>query len=97
MNESFDFKDAALPNIVASLGTSNTSSNRGLSALGVDKFSGAFTFKYAPIGLDYSRGVYNVIQELNFNASRCSNIYKDDCTTVQPSSYCLMYIIKIKK
>lgn len=31
-----------------------------------------------------------------FDASRCSSVYKNDCTTVQPASYTVLYIMKIK-
>ena len=33
---------------------------------------------------------------LDFNAHNSNPIYKDDCTTVQPASYTVLYIMKIK-
>ncbi len=32
---------------------------------------------------------------VNFNASWASSVYKDDCNTVQPKSYTVIYIMRI--
>lgn len=90
-------KAASLPNII---GKTNGGGNWHKSTI-VD---GAF-FTYDFTGITYltvlstgdpaySKGPH--FKRLGIDASRCSSIYKDDCTTVQPNSYTVLYIMKIK-
>ena len=94
MNESFEYKEAALPNIYGE------ASWTYLGYLGYHYFMGAINYTPevklrgtsgwtagADLGSNYT---------LIFNASEYNSIYKDDCITVQPSSFCLMYIMKVK-
>jgi len=44
---------------------------------------------YVGVGEGYYGGI-------GFDASRCSSVYRNDITTVQPRSYTVLYIIKVK-
>ncbi len=77
------FKDPGLPNIIGTAG----------SVIANIHPSGAFgtTGLYA-YGTGYQHSNYG----LYFDASRCSDIYRNDINTVQPKAYTVMYIIKVK-
>ena len=82
------FKDAGLPNITGSFGHYSRWS-------GAAKATGAFQ--------SYIFSAYYNLQSTEagqgetFDASRCSSVYRNDITTVQPASYTVYYIIKVKK
>lgn len=85
MNEIFEFKEAALPNITGTLGEFTT--------LGGSYDDGAFYYSsYKRVG--FHNGT-NHCETYKIDASRCSSIYKNDCNTVQPPAYTVMYIMKI--
>ena len=43
-----------------------------------------------------SGGTYEYQHDTYFDASRCSSVYKDDCTTVQPPALAVAFYIKAK-
>ena len=89
------FKAAGLPNI------------RGYSNIGYQTSGINYGTRqsYAIQETYYSQGYWseypdrNVVSyyQFNFDASRCSSVYRNDITTVQPASFTVYYIIKIKK
>lgn len=89
MNEIYDYVEAALPNIKGSVSSFSWSifpDGESLYSFNSDsspnrQTNWGSTARYISICLD---------------ASRSSSVYKDDCTTVQPSAYTVMYIMKIK-
>ena len=93
MSETFEFKEAALPNI----------RGRGngylLGADGVTTSSTTSDGSFITVSNDIHGiygGVNTVRKVLYLDASLSSDIYKDACTTVQPPAFTVMYIIKIK-
>lgn len=98
MNESYEFKEAALPNITGGrsgfhIGWAGDQNGSFISTIGAietqlnDIVNSIYTDgPSTPTGRYYS----------NFNASRVSSIYKDGVNTVQPPAYTLIYIMKIK-
>ena len=56
--------------------------------------SGAFYYISSTTG-EWHAGDYKHL--VGFNASLCSTIYKDECTTVQPPAYTAYYIIKLRQ
>ena len=84
------FKAAGLPNIKGKH-TIGYGSYRQDTAYGVFYDNGLYTDSYA-----FSTAPGNPGFWLEFDASRCSSIYRNDVTTVQPASYTVYYIIKIK-
>lgn len=101
MNETFEFKEAALPNITGYIDTRLASSahviQSGAVVYQTSSTSSLVSKSYGPnnsvIGSSVQVYGYSAI---GLDASYSSSIYKNDCTTVQPSSFCLMYIMKIK-
>lgn len=83
-------KEAGLPNIKGNTNTNFRApgSGTGIGALSV--FNANHKINSGDTGTSGSK-------EISFDASRCSSIYKDDCTTVQPASYTVIYVMKIKK
>jgi len=84
------FKEAGLPNIVAThkLEQDNT----------IFESSGAIynpNQKFSTSNI-HTGGIVSTGYVMAFDASRCSPIYKNDVTTVQPASYTVYYIMKIK-
>ena len=65
---------------------------------------GAYSGSFKNISTSKSRDYYNIAGSksgtfyhgISFDAHNSSDIYKDDCTTVQPKSYTVLYIMKIK-
>lgn len=90
-NSTQRFHDAGLPNITATMTrVCSGSQNDPLSTA-----TGAFTLS-SVINLNgYDGGGYGLrAKDLTLDASRSSSVYKDNVTTVQPSSYLVRYIIK---
>ncbi len=58
--------------------------------------TGAFGVSYATnraaAGGDWNKQIPKIL----FDASKCSSVYRNDISTVQPKSYTVLYIIKIK-
>ena len=93
MDESFEFKEAALPNLTGFL-----SFRSGHAGEALFDASGIFYSQVA----NYARSYQMTATDQRhyrafFNASRCSSVYKNDCNTVQPPAFTVMYIMKIKK
>lgn len=86
------FKDAGLPNITGSYSTgafgSGGPNNRIIGAI--------YTYHYTTGNWDNGENSC-YYHAFNIDASRCSTVYRNDITTVQPASYTVYYIIKIKK
>ena len=57
--------------------------------------SGAFYHSGWSLRASQDRGYYGYT-EMYFDASRCSSIYKDDCTTVQPPALAINFYIKAR-
>ncbi len=87
MNESFEVKEAGLPNIKGTIFIHYS------APLGEQ---GAFYHFAGDVLYNSSATDYRGWNGLGFDASRSSSIYKDDCTTVQPPAFTVMYIIKVK-
>ncbi len=87
MTESFEYKEAALPNIKGTAQLYSTYANHtgALYRLNVSILTG-----------NHDAGIVPYPYQVGFDASLYNNIYNDNCTTVQPASYTVMYIIKIK-
>lgn len=88
MTESFEFKEAGIPNIIGTFCANIT--NR------CSYTSGAFTILNPFGGLHVDNDGINTSFGYHLDASRSSAVYKNDCTTVQPASFTLMYIMKVK-
>ena len=91
MDESFEFKEAALPNLTGFL-----SFRSGHAGEALFDASGIFYSQVA----NYARSYQMTATDQRhyrafFNASRCSSVYKNDCNTVQPPAYTVIYIMKI--
>ena len=87
MSETFEFKEAGLPNIYGSLYVfGGTANNTG--AFRWNAFGGLVDGTQSVGALTDGHG--------DFDASRCSVIYGNS-TTVQPASYTVLFIMKIKK
>lgn len=90
-------KSAGLPNIIGSISYDwNESKTKYEGSLSTSYQSGAR--KVAGNG---GSGVFGVhASYINFDASKtnitCAAIYRNDVTTVQPASYTVLYIMKIK-
>ena len=101
MNESFDYKEAALPNITGYIDTRLANSAHSIQSGAVvyqtSSTSSLVSKSYGPnnsiIGSSVQVYGYSAI---GLDASYSSSIYKNDCTTVQPSAYTVMYIMKMK-
>lgn len=95
MAETFEFKEAALPNIFGSF-TLGQKQNTNCVAGWV----GDGAFYAVPHHINASVSIQGSITDnynINaFDASRCSPIYKMGIHTVQPPAFTVMYIIKIK-
>ena len=83
-------KAAALPNITGRFIASDDNMHADSSALG-----GAF-YRMGDNFDNHAGGGGGHEPVLIFDASRSSSIYKNGVTTVQPASYTVMYIMKIK-
>ena len=84
------YKEPGLPNLKGSLG------HPFANVFQVFEASGSF---YSGISLTYGalmNGSDIVNYWIEFDASRYSGIYKDNCTTVQPLAYTVYYIMKIR-
>jgi hypothetical protein len=88
------YKEAALPNIKGEFMATNE-----LNYLLATTFTGTGAIKDYPYRGDYASraggGDDPHSKGFDFDASRCSSIYKDDCTTVQPKSLTVNYIIRV--
>lgn len=87
-------------------GVKNIEDTKSLKSAGLPNITGIFS------GDDYTRsgafyryhtgsGHYMVAgaglgDTYGFDASRCSKIYRNDVTTVQPASYTVVYIMKVR-
>ena len=94
-----EFKIAGLPNITGFiyyvLGTPYGISSS--PSLGNLKSSGIFSSTFSG-GLNTSnQALYFGAYTLKIDASISSPVYRNDITTVQPNSYTVFYIMKIKK
>ncbi len=84
------FKEAGLPNIQGSLVFCN--------GYHIGSATGAFILKrYTSAWVDQNANWQSDLRQIDFNASNYKSIYSDDITTVQPSSYTVYYIMKVKK
>ncbi len=83
-------KSAGLPNITGKLDELWTACSGSKIITGA--FSGS-TQKNATL---WAGSIASKHLILDFNAHNSNPIYKDDCTTVQPASYTVLYIMKIK-
>ena len=85
--------EPALPNIKGEIGIS------GCGWLDT-MIGGSGVFYNGPTrGLDTARGIgygYSGPQNVYFDPSRISSIFKDDCTTVQPPALAINFYIKAK-
>ena len=79
------YKEAALPNIKGTTGCNSWNDKVPVSG---PFYRSSATHVVATDGSNYPHDVY-------FDASRVSSIYKDDCTTVQPKSLTVNYIIRV--
>lgn len=77
------FKEAGIPNIT------------GWFARTWNAYCGGVFYRGSSWGDGGLYAGYNDY-EILFDASRCSPVYRNDITTVQPSSYTVYYIMKIK-
>ena len=82
------FKEAGVPNVTGYFAT-ETRMKAYIS------YSGAFKFSHF-IGYGDSGETEQESFVYTFDASRCSPVYRNDISTVQPKSYTVLYIIKIK-
>lgn len=87
MTESFEFKEAALPNIKGSFCA---------NVVNMGSYTWGAITCVRPFGINQVVNGPNDNMGYQLNASLYNSIYKDDCTTVQPPAYTVMYIIKIK-
>ncbi len=83
MNETFEFIEAGLPNIKGYF----------ITKAGGGSFVYVSEFAWFA-GDNYGSGYLH--HWFNFDASQSSPIYKDNCNTVQPPAYTVMFIMKIK-
>jgi len=85
-----NYIEAGLPNITGTWGDAELSNDNdwGFS-------SGAFRRKWYSFRHDSGNGDGSGCWYIDFDASRCSSIYGNS-NTVQPSSYTVYYIMKIK-
>ena len=81
-------KSAGLPNIKGSMSNLRVTNNV--------TSSGVISLDNLHNGVIASGSSGMKIVNFTFDAQRCSDIYRDDITTVQPKSYCVLYIMKIK-
>ena len=92
-------KAAGLPNLTGNSPTPFTSSTVALfhASGGTGVFSTPYENAYREAVQDaVDDNYYNgATQRLHFDASKCNSIYGNS-TTVQPNSYTVMYIMKIK-
>lgn len=88
-----EFKEAGIPNIIGNSGIGFFATGVDYSTLG----SGAIRSPYVTIGRWHGQSDTTSYHSITFNASLFSSIYRNDITTVQPASYTVMYIMKIKK
>lgn len=80
--------EAALPNIK---GQGNVSYYEGWT------ITGPYRVIYSQNrGINPFNNPIDIQHNIDFDASRCSNIYKDDCTTVQPPALAVNFYIKAK-
>ena len=87
------YLEAGLPNITGQTRCAfwnNESDTTGNYINGAIKETYSSTAHWSTGGATVRREV------LNFDASRNSSIYKNDCTTVQPSAYTVRYYIRAK-
>lgn len=87
-------KSAGLPNITGHFRNLLRQKDYGIFASGAIYIDD--TFKNNICGTLNQIDIASMGDSINFDASRCSSVYKDDCTTVQPASYTVLYIMKIK-
>ena len=80
---------AGLPNITGDIYMTD-----GLEFEGVIRENGALYHKMDG-GAHEMEGEGGGCATIYFDASRCSSVYKDDCTTVQPPAYTVRYIIRV--
>lgn len=85
------FKEPGLPNITGTIYYIPHSLTHCLTTIGVFNHDDNITIK-GQIAVQGQGTVQNIL----FNASWSSPVYQDNCNTVQPRSYTVMYIIKIK-
>ena len=57
---------------------------------------GAIKSIYLTTGHWASSSMYSYYHTFDIDASRCSSVYKDDCTTVQPPALAVAFYIKAK-
>ena len=87
------FKEAGLPNITGYL-----SFRAGEGGYDLFNANGSFYSVLSVSAQPFAMGSgYLQHRRAYFDASRVSAIYRNDITTVQPASYTVLYIIKIKK
>ena len=86
-----NIKNAGLPNIKGNIRFQN---NCGIVNNGT--LSGSFYKSNSSFTTTLSNTTGGHSFDLFFDASLSSSIYKDDITTVQPASYTVLYIMKIK-
>ncbi len=82
-------KSAGLPNITIPSG-------HGLMGWGQNSSGTYGAYQIISKAATHPTGSGNSRWTADFNAHRCSSIYRDDITTVQPNSYTVLYIMKIK-
>ena len=97
------FKEAGLPNITGSfdvrIANNGYNIQSGPIIYPTDSTSALQANDYGTnIGvMSFGRTSASGYSGVELNASKSSSIYKDDCTTVQPASYTVYYIMKIQK
>ncbi len=88
--------EPALPNIFGSFGLGQKA---GYNFVG-GWYGGSGAFYHISSNINASVEIQGSITDNNrsmgFDASRCSSIYKNDCTTVQPPALAVAFYIKAK-
>lgn len=87
------FKEAALPNIYGDF----SANAFGSGELYSNVIIGAIRTRHSTTGHWVVSSNYSYYHTFDIDASRCSPVYRNDCSTVQPASYTVMYIIKVQK
>ena len=88
-----EFKEAGVPNIRGNSGVGFFTTGVNYSTLG----SGAIRSPYVTVGRWHGESDTTSYHSITFDASLFSTIYRNDITTVQPASYTVYYVMKIKK
>ena len=84
------FIEAGLPNIIGTWGDAELSNDNSWGFA-----SGAFIRRWYSFGHDSGNGDGPGCYYIDFDASRCSNVY-GNYYTVQPAAYTVYYIMRVK-